>query len=216
MDLNKTYDAIILPTGETSFGDRSFPVSNEAIRLFNSGKFGCIFVTGGYNGFARFGPDMAISEAWDTANFLKTRNIPEEKIFYDPRSLESVGNFTFPIVRPIYQNPNLLDFNKMLIIGKEGHIWRLKEYAELTIPSVLSPPKNQVEFHAVPGKHNNGLCAKAYHAGIMHALSDKDGAEEIHDFLMKEHPFYSEGWYDKSPLQRKLEMGLTAWKWLGK
>lgn len=209
---NNTYDAIIIPTGETSFGDKSFPVSSEAIKLFKSGKYGCIFVTGGYDGFAKFAHGMAVSEAKDTAYFLKTRSIPEEKIFYDDRSLESVGNFTFPIVKPIYQNPNLLDFNKMLIIGQEGHIWRLKDYAKITLTD--KSRKNKVDFYSVPGKPNNGLIATLYHYGIMSSLNNKENPEEIHEFLIKEHPFYSERWYEKSPLRRKLKMGIKIFKWL--
>ncbi|MGY4884783.1 MAG: hypothetical protein ACP5NZ_04365 [Nanobdellota archaeon] len=210
-----TYDAILLPTGETSFGDRSFPVSKEVIELFKSKNFGYIFVTGGYNGFAKLkeGPGFHISEADDTVNFLKNNGIPPEKIYHDGRSLESIGNFTFPLVMPIYGNPTLDEFKKILVVGKKGHIWRLMDYAKLTMP-----PEIHVDFDAIPGEHNNGLMAKFYHKAVMNAMysygaNEADGAR-AHEFLMKKHPFYSEDWYKKSPLQRKIEMSVTGLNWL--
>jgi len=207
---NKTYDAILIPTGETSFGDRTFPVRTKAVELFNTGKYGCIFVTGGYNGFAKYGPRKEISEAKDTFNFLTgTCGIPEDKIYTDDRSLESVGNLTFPLVMPIYGNPCLDEFKKIMIVGKEGHLWRVKQYTHIVLP-----PKINLEFEEIPGKHNNGLAAKAYHAGIRNALANKRGPEDIHYFLMHEHPFYSENWFETPVFSRKMEMGSVALRWL--
>jgi hypothetical protein len=207
-DSSKNYDCLLIPTGETSFGDRSFPVSHEAVRLFESGKFGCIFVTGGYNGFAKGGPGKEISEAYHTVAFLKSEGIPKDKIYSDNRSLESVGNFTFPLFKPLYQNTGLDEFDSMLIVAKEGHRWRLEDYANLVLPS-----KIDVNFHDIPGKHNNGLAAWLYHVSLLNALKGKVGVEEIHNFLMEEHPFYRENWYGTPVFERKMEMGSTAIKW---
>jgi hypothetical protein len=210
--MEKTYDALIIPTGETTSGDRSFPVTNRAIELFKSGKYGCIFITGGHGGFARATPGKTISEADETLGYIFDRGMYGERVYSDGRSLETVGNFTFPLVDPLIYNPGMDAFRKMLIIGQEGHVWRMRDYTKL----VFDDKKNKVHFHLVPGKHNNGIMAKVYHAGIMNALADKKGAEEIHDFLMNEHPFYSKGWYEKSPSIRKLEMALTGLSWLRK
>jgi hypothetical protein len=213
MTKNKLYDALVIPTGETSFGDReSFPVTNEAIKAFNSGKYGCIFVTGGYNGFATAERKKDITEAQETAEYLLKKDIPLEKIYFDGRSLDSVGNFTFPIVCPTHGNPSLMDFDNMEIFAKEGHIWRIMDYSKLVMQDKNFEGK--IGFYSLPGEHNNGLIAKVYHKGIMNALKGKHGAEEIHDFLMKEHPFYSKGWYDKFSTQRKVEMALTGVGWI--
>ena len=209
MNMTKNYDAIILPTGETSFGDRSFPVSKEAIKLFNSGRFGCIFVTGGHMGFAEVTPGFTKSEAEDTAEYLLYKGICPEKIYSDDRALETVGNFTFPIVEPQGNNPNLNDFRNMLVIGKEGHIWRMKDYTNL----VFGSDKDKIDFYSVPGNHNNGLFAKVYHSALLHALGKNRNAEEIHDFIIRNHPFYSEGWYKKSPSERKVETALVGLDW---
>jgi hypothetical protein len=199
---SKNYDCLLIPTGETSFGDRSFPVTNEAMKLFDTGKYGCIFITGGHSGFAKGGPGREISEADDTISYLHKIGVYGKgkyfnKIYSDDRSLESVGNFTFPLVKPLYPNPGLDEFMSMMIIGKEGHLWRLEDYAQLVLPDKFLNKK--IKFYPVPGEHNNGSMAKVYHMGLMNSLRDKRGAEEIHKFLMEKHPFYSTGWYDKSP-----------------
>jgi len=208
--MNGNYDAILLPTGETSFGDRTFPVSQEAVALFNTGKFGCIFVTGGYNGFSRVIPEE--SEAEETVEYFLGKNIPKERLYSDSQSLETIGNFTFPAIQPIDGNPNISDFKKMLVLGKEGHMWRIRDYSDL----IFARKANDVYFHTVSGRHNDGLLARLYHPAIMRALRKlKDPcAENIHRFLLEKHPFYSERWYDKSLLRRKLEMSLTGLGWL--
>jgi len=146
--MSENYDAILLPTGETSFGDRTFPVSQEVIALFNTGKYGCIFITGGYSGFSRLIPGESKSEADGTVEYLLGRNIPEERVYSDSQSLETIGNFTFPMVHPAEGNPNISDFKKMLIVGKEGHMWRVRDYSDL----VFAQKENQVYFYTVPGR----------------------------------------------------------------
>ena len=111
--MDKNYDTIVIPTGEEIFGEESFPVSNEAIKLFHSGKFGHIFVTGGYNGFANAIPGITKSEAEATVEHLVKNKIPNNKIYSDSRSLETLGNFTFPLVKPLEGNPNLSEFKKI-------------------------------------------------------------------------------------------------------
>jgi len=210
--MGNNYDAILLPTGETSFGDRTFPVSQEVVSLFNTGRFGCIFVSGGYSGFARAVPGESKSEADETVEYLLGMNIPKEKVYSDSQSLETIGNFTFPIVQPMDENPKLSDFKKMLVLGKEGHMWRIRDYSDL----IFAENRFHVNFRTVPGRHNDGLLARAYHPAVMHALGklENRGVEDIHKFLLDKHPFYFDNWFKKSPLRRKLEMGLTGLGWL--
>lgn len=216
---NKTFDALVIPTGETTFGDRRFPVTNEAIKEFSTGKYGCIFITGGYSGFATLWERGIISEGKETYNYILGRGIKginSDNVYYDDQSLESVSNFTFPIVEPMYHNskynPKLDEFDNMQIIAKKGHIWRLEDYARVVMPNKFKDGK--IGFYPVPRQHNNGPLAMVYHTGIMNKIEHKNGAEEIHKFLIEEHPFYSGGWFDKSPLIRKLEMGAVGGLWL--
>ena len=204
------FDVILIPTAETTFGDKTFPVSQEAVALFNTGRFGCIFITGGDSGFSRLIPE--VTEAEDTRRYLLERGIPENLIYSDSQSLETIGNFTFPIIHPAEGNPNISDFKKMLIVGKEGHMWRVRDYSDL----VFAQKVNEVYFHTVSGRHNDGLLARVYHPAIMRALRKLEDscAENVHQFLLEKHPFYSEGWHDKSLFRRKLEMSLTGLGWL--
>jgi hypothetical protein len=221
MTNNKTYDALIIPTGETTFGDYKFPVTNEAIKLFNSGKYGCIFITGGYGGFAtkerleeKTKDGGRNSEGRETYDYILGRGIKginSDKVYYDDQSLESVGNFTFPIIEQVPWNPNLLDFKNMEIIAKEGHMWRLEDYARIVMPDKYY--KFKIDFHKIAGEHNNGLMAKVYHRGIMNALKGKKSPEEIHKSLMNNHPFYLSGWYDKPVLERKALMAAVGGLW---
>ncbi len=205
----KTYDLLLMPTGETTSGDKSFPVSRKAIELYETGRFGHLFVSGGYGGLVDKIRRNNISEAEETKNFLlESEKIPTDKFYWDGQSLETIGNFTFPIVEKKAENPSLLDFKKILILGREGHMWRIKDY----VNKVFSKSNNLIEFETCPGKHNSGLQAKLYHEAIMNRLDKLEvgSPEEIHNFLLKEHPFYEQNWYEKSPLRRKVETGIKV------
>ena len=208
--MSENYDAILIPTGETTFGDKTFPVSKEAVNLFRTGKYGCIFVSGGYSGLARAVPE--VTEAEETVRYLFGCGVPEKKVYADSQSLETIGNFTFPIVHPAEGNPNISDFKKILIVGKEGHMWRVRDYSDL----VFAQKVNEVYFHTVSGRHNDGHLARDYHPAIMRAIRKLEDScvENIHQFLLEKHPFYFEGWHDKSLFRRKLEMSLVGLGWL--
>lgn len=211
--MNQNYDALVIPTGETTFGEYSFPVTNKAVELFNTGKYGCIFITGGNSGFAtKERIEKANTEARETFDYIvNKKGINLSKVFYDDSSLESIGNFTFPILENLPFNPNLKDFKNMQVIAQAGHIWRLVDYLGLVMPDKLKD--DSVGFYSIPGEHNNGLLARVYHKGIMNAIGKRRGAEEVHEFLMEKHPFYSKGWYDKSVERRKLEMAVKGGLW---
>ncbi len=210
----KTYDAILLPTGETTAGDKtSFPVSHRAAQLYKTGNFGGIYVTGGHGGFAKVTLGETVSEARETVDFLcDKQGIPEDKVWYDGRSLDTLGNFTFPEARPLRRNPRLSDFNKMLVFGQEGHMWRAADY----ISKVL--PRSKYDIETMPGKHNDGLVTSIYHAAFMRALKHitQPSPEEAHAFLLNHHPFYSEGWYNKTPTQRKIQTTITGLSWFAR
>jgi hypothetical protein len=222
---NTLCDVIVVPTGEprkvTYVGKKNgvaqwrenFPVTREAIKWFNSGKCGYLFITGGYSGFAEKKDREGKPEAQETVEYIMQKGIKPENVFWDGQSLETFGNFTFPIVQPEVGNPRLSDFRNILVIGQEGHMWRIKDYAKKAMGDLVN---NKLYFYSVPGKHNNGLMAKVYHAGFMKALEGKHGAEEAHRFLIEEHPFYSEKWYDKSVPIREAEMALTGLGWLAR
>lgn len=222
--MKKTYDALVIPTGETTFGDKSFPVTNTAIELFKKGDIGNIFITGGHGGFAKVMPPFSLTEAKETLDYILKKGIPSEKVFYDDRSLDSIGNFTYPLVSPqihhskkeLKVNPNLKDFEKIMIIGQEGHIWRIMDYVNLVMPF----SKEKVRYYTIPGKHNNGRIAKTYHKAILNAINKKHGetpsTEKVHEFLIKEHPFYSHDWYHKSVFRREIEMSKKILEWMVK
>jgi hypothetical protein len=108
------------------------------------------------------------------------------------------------------RNPKLSDLGKILVIGKEDHMWRIKDYSKVAFSGL----KNQIDFHTIPGRHNDGLMARVYHAGFMNALRYNQGARRAHEFITEEHPFYSTGWFDKPIPERKREMALTGLSWL--
>jgi len=210
---NQTYDTLLLPTGETTAGDEtSFPVSRKAIELFKSGRFGSIFITGGYGGFA----DRTLSprtEAEITRDFMISQGIPEEKIYWDGQSLDTLGNFTFPIYEQEGRNPNLLhDFSKILVLGKEGHMWRARDYASL-MP--FEEHNKILEFQTIPGRHNDGQLSSFYHKAFMNVLNQAriECPEKVHEFLKEEHPFYSQGWFFKGVTLRKIESLVKVISW---
>lgn len=209
------YDALVIPTGEPLSGERSFPVTKKALELFKSGKYGCIFITGGYGGFATKQRKQEISEAKETYEYIMNNvnsRINSDNVYYDEQSLESVGNFSFPEFYPVEgkMNPRLSDFEKMVVVGQEGHIWRLKDYAKIVLPEKFE--RKDILFYSILGKHNNGLMARVYHNGLMNAIGEKRGSE-VHDFLINEHPFYSEDWYNKGVNERKILMAVKGLEW---
>jgi len=212
--MTKVYDAIIIPTGEPTSGEDAFPVSQQALKLFDLDRFGFIFVTGGYGGFSKAKPGKTKSEAKSTVEYLIRQGISPMKIFSDAQSLETLGNFTFPEVKPLKGNPKFSDFEKALVIGQEGHVWRMEDYADIVFPSYSK--RKKIEFLEIAGKHNDGLLARVYHAGFMNVLRGNKGAERAHEFLVNNHPFYSDGWYDKSVPTRKIITAATGLSWLVK
>ena len=101
------------------------------------------------------------------------------------------------------------------MLGQEGHMWRAKDYASF-MP--FTKHGHTLDIETIPGEHNNGAIAKVYHKALMTALEDikYKGPGEVHKFLINEHPFYSEGWFEKSPTRRKIESMVKVSSWFGK
>ena len=110
--------------------------------------------------------------------------------------------------KPMNNNPKLDEFKNILIRAKQGHMHRIVDYSRIVFTD-----KNNLDFSIVPGKHNDGLMARVYHAGFMNALNKNHGAEKAHDFLINNHPFYSKDWYKKSVPTRKIETALKGLSW---
>ena len=201
------YDAVIIPTGEELTGEGKFPVTNEAIKLFKKGYAGNIFVTGGYGGFSKSIPGVDATEAKQTYDYILEQGVKPEKVFYEEKALDTVGNFTFPTIDPQYGNPSFNDFSNMLVIGKQGHVWRMRDIAHKVLPD------KDINYYSMPGKHNDGVFTRVYHSALMNALGEKPGVEKAHEFLLKEHPFYSEGWHKRDINERKVIATLKGLSW---
>lgn len=202
------YDALFFPLSQSCLKNKDSSLKQEVANLFNKGKIGYVFISGGYNGFSKIGPGKSISDAKKTANYLVEQGIPAGKIYSDERSMENIGNFTFPLVAPIYWNPSLNEFKNMLIVGEKPDIWKMREYAKMTLPD-----KMKVNFYSTSAKRKDRLSSIAYHVCITNALKETEGAKEIHDFLLEEHPFYSENWFNTPVFSRKIELSSRVLKW---
>jgi hypothetical protein len=226
--MKENYDVLVIPTGETSFRDRrvflengnklereflkdkDFPVSSQAAELFKQGNIGYIFVTGGNYGLSNGIRFFTMSEAKETAEYLKQiKGINPDRIYDDNRSHETLGGLALPIANPqkeeengkIKENPNLADFKKILIIGKEKNRGIINDYAKLVIPS-----KNEVDYYPVDARVKEGRFRRKHHEALINILNKEYGeninAEKVVDFLYKEHPYYSSIW-DMLPLWRR-------------
>ncbi len=246
--MKDTIDAIILPTGERTSGKGSFTVSREVVKEFKKGKYGCIFVTGGYDGFAKIAKpkyryDFTVNdqmrgdenpkdeeytrtEGEAIVEYLVRRGIPQDKIFLDDRALEGAGKFSFPLVKPIYGNPEFWEFDSMKVFAEKGNIGRIKDYIDTIMfnePSKTNDEllKYKIGYHPVNGKDKEGIFEKFYNTGAIDAIEtyisrDKQKrrfSEATHEFLINRHPFYSLGWFEKTPNERKMEIILKDAGW---
>ena len=202
--MTKTYDCILLLTGEN---EQKRYRSKKAIELFNKGLCGSIFVSGGQTGLL---PWREKSEADLTVEYLLARDIPAEKIFYDGRSRETLGNFTFPAVEPIEGNPSLKKLESILLVTEEKHVDRIKRYA----PKIIED--NSLDYEPVKGDYNPGLGTALYNIAILRALShiNAPNPELVHRFLLEEHPFYQDGWFELSIKKRKRKLMKACAKWI--
>ena len=198
--MTKTYDAILLLTGE----DRSKRFrSDKAIELFNKGNIGHIFITGGYSSFIN--NRDGLSEGAEIKEYLLNKEIKEEKIFLDDRSLDTIGNFTFPLVDPVDSNPSLKDLS-ILLVTEFYHLDRSLQCANKVLGY---RPDNE----ASKGLYKPTILTEIYNDALFKAIDKLETPEQIHKFLLEKHPFYKENWFNKPVLQRKVEMAIKGFSW---
>jgi hypothetical protein len=198
-------DLIFLLTGEnTELRHRS----KKAIELFNKGNIGSIFVSGGYSGFAT--KKGLETEAEATANYLNLKGkIPANKILLDGRSLDTLGNFAYPFVNPLKENEVIKDMKSVLLVTEKKHM----ERAIKSATKIISP--DNLYYSASDGDYNPSLLIKAYEFAIEKALENIKNRDpkKVLKFLEEKHPFYQEGWFDKSIMERKYEIGKRIISW---
>jgi vancomycin permeability regulator SanA len=204
-----------LLAGETDSHFRS----NRALALMNEGKAGSIFVTGGYGGFDNKTPRL-YDGGTISRNYLLSQGAPEKKLYLDNRSFETLGNFAYPAANrmkstyglEVVENPDLKLVNNIALVTDEAHMGRALVYAKkalsahVKIHSVVSRGPKEQSF--TTRKYNNALLRR------LEGIPDHE-PELLVDFLMREHPFHSKGWFEKPVSQRKLELILRCMQWNG-
>src|SRR3989338_11254793 len=123
-NMKKLYDTILVLAGENL---KTHPRSRRAIEIFREGRAGSIFVTGGHGGFSTNPAEKTNGEY--IYEYLLEQKIPENKVYCDNRSLDTLGNFTFPIIEPQQGNPKLSDLDSLLLITEKEHMERAVQYA---------------------------------------------------------------------------------------
>ena len=199
------YDVLFLLAGEN---EKLRFRSEKAIELFGKKKIGSIFVSGGHDGF-----EINLNrepEATRIANYLNLRNIPSNKIFLDNRPLDTIGNFAFPFADPLKENKFIKDIKSILLVTEKNHLERAIENSL----NIISP--YNLFYAASEGHYNPNFLIKTYELAIRRALKDINfpSPEKVLKFLKEKHPFYQEGWFDKSIIKRKYEVGKSIIKWL--
>lgn len=203
MHMSKTYDLALLLTGENP---QKRCRSECALELYKKGKCGGIFVTGGRGGFAR--TITANTEADETAHYLCSHGMPEEKVFRDGRSLETLGNFTFPWTSPMPCNPSLNGLTTILVT-EEKHMTRALECFSAAIGK-------EIDYVAPIGDYKSGIVTKLYHSALLRGMKNAkvSSPEEAHQFLLNQHPFYQKDWFEKPIWKRRIRLITKCLKWL--
>jgi len=226
----KRYDVILLLAGENFVIDKTekeikknpyyYPRSKKAAQVMQTGNVEKgVLVTGGYGGFDR--PALDNSGGERSFNYLnQIEKIPDDFLFFDDRSRETLGNFAMPAESRMVTlsnngfktSPDFNELESILLITEEGHMGRALECAA----KVLFP--GQMDYLIVEGPYKPGLATKAYHASLMQAtrhikMPDPRAAVE---FLEGEHPFYKHGdeqWFKKPLNMRRTELAVTCLGW---
>jgi uncharacterized SAM-binding protein YcdF (DUF218 family) len=203
----KTYDTILLLAGEDT---SHYYRSKKALELFKKGVAGNIFITGGFGGFAR--DDQELSDGQKSYLFMKScyDEVPKNRIFIDEESRETLGNFVFPTVNPKQGNPRLEELESILVVTDESHMKRAMQLAKKVLP------KEKLEFEASEGKYKRSLNEMIYHYSLMHMLkpAQEPSPHYAHSLLLRDHPFYKKGWFDKDISTRKVLLAFQCIDWM--
>lgn len=201
--MKSAYDVALLLAGENPYKRQR---SQHAVDLYKKGRVGNIFITGGHGGLLE--SPLVPPETDRIAEYLLSHDVPEGRVFRDPRSFETLGNLTFPIVNPLPDNPSLKDISTLLVT-EEAHMPRVLECHDLILPAQAA------EYSASKGDYVPGKVTTMYQNALIRALRKRGvkTPEEAHQFLLEKHPFYQQGWYDKPFWKRKLILVTTCLSW---
>ena len=215
MHVEKNIDVLMLLAGENP---KKRSRSLYTIDLFETGKFGYIFITGGPGAmntnwkedFSFLGYESE-SESEKIANFICMRGIPQYRMYVDGRSVDTLGNFAVPYTHPIDNNPDLVEFESIAVVTEKNHMERAMKYAKLVIP------KEKLSSFSSDGDYKPGPILSAYNFAMFRRLrhfKTPDAGLAL-EFLLREHPFYQKGWFsEKSMRERQIELGKTVLKWM--
>jgi len=200
--MEQKYDLMILLAGED---ENEFPRSRKAVEVFRSGGIGDILVSGSTGGFAETIPGLEEGSHIKIADFLNLKGIPAGNIYLDWRPFETLGNFVFPYANPLQENPDPNNL-ETVFLTEWGHMNRTRDCAKKVIPL------EQINCMRSPGEYGdqnliNKAITAAYHSGLMKQTKEiSHNPHRALKFLEEEHPFYQEGWFEKSALIRKAEI----------
>jgi uncharacterized SAM-binding protein YcdF (DUF218 family) len=166
-----------------------------------------ILISGGFNGLAQ--TNLGIPECDSMKQNLIHHDVPEHLIYTDPRSYDTLGNFTFPLIDPLIQNPKISDFQKIIILTEKNHMPRAYSLAS----RVISPSK--LEVATCEGDYDPSRSVEIYHRLLLKAIDSiqPQTPENIHQFLLDFHPHHREGWFNKPKVQRIIEYPIHILRW---
>nr|AIF18652.1 hypothetical protein [uncultured marine group II/III euryarchaeote KM3_83_G03] len=207
-------DTLFLLSGEN---EATRPRSMEVLRQYQSGSHGIIMVSGGYGGLDKLGPGKTEPQSERTAYWLMNQGVPQENVFWDPRPLDTLGNFAFPFSEPYADpasgrtNPTSEEMGFMMLVTEDSH---MKRALELALKSVDSSKIYPQSVEGPPKSKLYDLLYGVYHSNLLFALRDTEGDPEAsREFLETEHFYHADGWFDKHPKQRLLESMIRGTLW---
>lgn len=204
---HKNYDLIVLLAGEDPTTRLR---SKNVLKMFKTGRFGDVLISGNTGGTSKSIP--SVSKAEETARFLEKKGIPVKNLFPDGRGLDTYGDLAYPFSsESLPGNPTLDDVDSLVLVSEVGHLWGAG--ALLSARRVL--PKGRFTYAVSEGKFNPGFLDRQYRQSLERAIKcmPEHSGDTILQFLKDEHPFYQEGWFDKSTPARYVTMGLAMAKW---
>lgn len=182
--------------------------SKHALDLYSRGVIGRIYISGGYGGLR---PDIPTkTECQEIADYLISKGVSSRRIYQDPRPLDTLGNFAYPLGEPLPGQPNLNDLS-ILVITERLHMDRALECARS-----VSPGKTFAHSHCF-GDFTPRFGTEVYQTSLMTGLR-RFGAtnpQEALAFLKTNHPFYQPRWFEKPVWLREAIMSqrVLTWRW---
>jgi len=219
MIMVQLFDVVILLAGESEQRFRS----KETYDILKSGRAGVVLVTGGFWGlddYCLYLTDGKISvenlKNHDAA--AKTHYVNEKNLFLDDRSHETIGSLVYPLAKPHVD----LDLEKDLTFLKDAREIAIVTNTAHMISAHPLTMKTFPEYATIypicsPGPTKETRSEKVYNTALFQRLAKIPDHEPelLLKFLLEEHLFYSDGWFDKSVFRRQFELGRLCIKWGG-